>query len=66
MLITRRRRLILLFIAAGFGAGCSTEVKIGAVISKTGAVAPYGHQVTRGIDLAFEEVNAEGGFKGTP
>ena len=47
-------------------AGCSTDVKIGAVISETGAVAPYGNQVTRGIDLALEEVNAAGGFKGAP
>jgi len=41
-------------------------VKIGAVISETGAVAPYGHQVTRGIDLALEQINAEGGINGGP
>ena len=29
-------------------------------------MAPYGHQVTRGLDLALEEINAEGGFKGGP
>jgi branched-chain amino acid transport system substrate-binding protein len=63
------RRLAVTFILLpilGLAAGCSTEVKIGAVISETGAVAPYGHQVTRGLDLALEEINAEGGFEGGP
>jgi len=57
---------VVLLAAACLVTGCSSEVKIGAVISKTGAVAPYGHQVTRGLDLALEEINAEGGFKGGP
>jgi branched-chain amino acid transport system substrate-binding protein len=48
------------------GLGCSSEVKIGAVISKSGAVAPYSQQVERGLDLALEEINAAGGFKGGP
>lgn len=62
----RRFLFPLLSAVACLGVGCSTEVKIGAVISKTGAVAPYGNQVTRGIDLAFEQANAAGGFKGEP
>ena len=62
----RRVSSLVCLIAAWFAVGCSSEVKIGAVISETGAVAPYGHQVTRGIDLALEETNAEGGFKGQP
>jgi branched-chain amino acid transport system substrate-binding protein len=61
------RALVPVFlIGAGLAAGCSQEVTIGAVISRTGAVAPYGHQVTRGIDLALEEINGEGGFGGSP
>ncbi len=64
--IPRRFEAIALLLLAGLATGCSSEVKIGAVISETGAVAPYGHQVTRGIDLALEQVNAEGGFKGGP
>jgi branched-chain amino acid transport system substrate-binding protein len=43
-------------------AGCSSDVKIGAVISETGAVGNYGKNVRRGIELALEEVNAEGGL----
>jgi branched-chain amino acid transport system substrate-binding protein len=64
---TFRRVVVITFLAAALlAAGCSSEVKIGAVISETGAVAPYGNQVTRGLDLALEEINAEGGFKGGP
>jgi branched-chain amino acid transport system substrate-binding protein len=64
---TFRRIVVTTFMAAAaLAAGCSSEVKIGAVISETGAVAPYGNQVTRGLDLALEEINAEGGFKGGP
>jgi len=62
----RRFEAVAPLLVACLAAGCSSEVKIGAVISQTGAVAPYGHQVTRGIDLALEQVNAEGGFKGAP
>jgi branched-chain amino acid transport system substrate-binding protein len=66
MTILRRFEAVALLLIAGLATGCSSEVKIGAVISKTGAVAPYGHQVTRGIDLALEQANAEGGFNGAP
>lgn len=45
-------------------AACSNEVKIGAVISETGAVASYGAEVRRGIDLALDEVSAAGGVDG--
>ena len=53
--------LPLLVLSAG---GCSKDVKIGAVISETGGVAPYGRQVKKGLELALQEINAEGGFKG--
>lgn len=55
----------LLLCALGM-VGCSGEVKIGAVISRTGATGPYGQMVAKGIDLALEEVNAAGGFDGSP
>jgi len=63
---SRRFLIFGLLSTIAFAVGCSSEVKIGGVISQSGAVAPYGHQVTRGLDLALEEVNAEGGFKGGP
>ncbi len=51
---------LLLFAAVG----CSNEIKIGAVISETGAVGPYGEKVKNGIELALEEINAAGGING--
>jgi len=45
--------------------GRSGDIKIGAVISKSGGVAtPYGDRVTKGMDLALEQVNAAGGVNG--
>jgi branched-chain amino acid transport system substrate-binding protein len=44
--------------------GCSGEVRVGAVISETGTMSSYGEKVKRGIDLATEEINAEGGVLG--
>ena len=46
--------------------GCSQEVKVGAVISRSGPAAVYGIPVTKGLDLALKEINAGGGFKGKP
>ena len=67
MRIFRRFRVAALVTALALAAvGCSSETKIGAVISLTGAVGPYGQQVTRGLDLALEEINAAGGVNGAP
>jgi len=44
--------------------GCARDIPIGAVISRTGAASVYGEKVQRGLDLALEEINAGGGFKG--
>ena len=43
-------------------AGCSSEVRIGAVISETGSVASYGAKVRKGLELARDEVNGSGGL----
>ena len=34
------------------------------MISESGAVASYGKQIKKGLELALEEINAAGGFKG--
>jgi len=53
-----RRIGIALQLAAALSApGCSRDVKIGAVISDSGAVASYGEKVKHGLELALEEVN---------
>ena len=39
-------------------------IKIGALLSLTGDIAEYGQRAKKGIDLAVEEINTEGGVKG--
>ena len=53
-----------LLILAGGAIGCSKDIKIGAVVSETGGVSPYGRKVMRGLDLALEEINNAGGVNG--
>ena len=45
-------------------AGCSKPVRVGAIVSRTGAASFYGEQVARGFDLAVEQINAAGGVSG--
>lgn len=42
------------------------EIEIGAILPSTGAAAQYGEDVRKGAELAVEEINANGGIKGTP
>ncbi|MCP3982007.1 MAG: ABC transporter substrate-binding protein [bacterium] len=65
MNMLRRIAVACLLIAVGFAAGCSQDVKIGAVISESGAVSAYGDKVRKGLDLALDEVNTEGGLGGS-
>jgi branched-chain amino acid transport system substrate-binding protein len=39
-------------------------VRIGAIVSRTGAAGEYGEQIARGFDLAVSEINAAGGVDG--
>ena len=41
----------------------SEEIKIGAILPLTGEAAKYGESSKRGIDLAVEEINSQGGIK---
>ena len=45
-------------------AGCSKPVRIGAIVSRSGAASFYGEQVARGFDLAVEQINGSGGVSG--
>jgi branched-chain amino acid transport system substrate-binding protein len=58
--------MVCLVLTAGLLAGCSSEVKIGAIVSRTGGTSPYGQEVAKGLDLALEEINAAGGVLGSP
>ena len=61
--MSRSLRLRALFLLAlGCAAiGCSGEVEIGAIVSETDAAGPYGRSVKKGLDLALEKINADGG-----
>lgn len=56
--------VLSLMLSAMALAGCSGDAKIGAVISQSGSLAAYGTKVKMGMDLALEEINAAGGWKG--
>jgi branched-chain amino acid transport system substrate-binding protein len=64
MSIFRRVWILTLILTAVAVAGCSSEVKVGAIISETGSLSSYGEKVKNGLDLAAEEINAAGGIKG--
>ncbi|MFT8322451.1 MAG: ABC transporter substrate-binding protein [Bacillus sp. (in: firmicutes)] len=56
-------------ILSGCGAGGSNkssedEIKIGVNLELSGAVASYGQSLEDGIDLAIDEINADGGIDG--
>lgn len=62
--ILRRIGFLSLLIGGLIAAGCSSDVRIGAVISESGTLASYGDKVKKGLDLAAEEINAGGGIRG--
>jgi len=66
--VLRSRRLGLLALAAGiFCAGSALHaapVKIGAIFPLSGTFATFGAQCFKGVELAIEEANANGGVKG--
>ncbi len=64
MSIFRRSGLLAFLLLLVAAVGCSNEIKVGAVISETGAVGPYGEKVKNGIELAMEEINTAGGING--
>jgi branched-chain amino acid transport system substrate-binding protein len=58
--------LFSLVILGGYSCapGSSESISIGAALPLTGPVSYYGVDSKRGIDLALEQVNAEGGVQG--
>lgn len=46
------------------GTQLAQEIKVGAVLSLSGEYQQYGEAIKRGMDLAVDEINAEGGIKG--
>ena len=52
------------FLAAGFGAQSHAQVKIGVVNSLSGPFAAFGERYRTGLQIALDEVNADGGING--
>ncbi len=72
--MTKKQLIIgaaIVIVLAAFACACldkqpteSEEIKIGAVLPLTGDGAKYGQSAKSGLDLAVEEINANGGIKG--
>lgn len=64
----RRMRVFLLVVSLLLGlatAGAAAEtIKIGALMSLTGALGPYGPAIANGAQLAVDQINAAGGVLG--
>jgi len=60
--------LLVLILALGLLSGCmnsaSNDIKIGMVYELTGNTASYGTSAAEGANLAFKEINANGGVLG--
>jgi branched-chain amino acid transport system substrate-binding protein len=54
---------VLMALSSGCG---PNETRIGAILALSGTGAPYGQSAKKGIDLAVEEINAQGGVRGKP
>lgn len=59
-----RVAFLLILLAALAVTGCSSDAKVGVVISESGSLSSYGDAVKKALDLAAEEINAAGGIHG--
>jgi branched-chain amino acid transport system substrate-binding protein len=60
------RGALPLAIVLSLAAGCGKPVRLGAIVSRSGAAAVYGERVTHGFDLAVDEIDRAGGVRGRP
>lgn len=61
-----RQTAVPLALAASIGtAHAAGELTVGALLGMTGSNASYGDQHSKGLQLAFDEINAAGGAGGT-
>jgi len=60
----KRSALAVLLVLGIATAGCSgpSEVVIGAILSLEGSAATYGNSLSRGVELAVDQINAAGGI----
>lgn len=60
-----RHALLPVSLAASLGAAQAAELTVGALLGMTGSNASYGDQHSKGLQLAFDEINASGRAGGT-
>lgn len=55
-------------VAVGCAAllACGNPVRVGAIVSRSGAASAVGEHVARGFDLAADQINRAGGVRGRP
>jgi branched-chain amino acid transport system substrate-binding protein len=59
------RVLVVALAAAGaFSSALAADIKLGAAEALSGAAGQYGQSIKNGLQLAVDEINAEGGVKG--
>jgi len=58
--------IILIVVMVNTNSTEQEPIKIGAILAQTGKVAAWGEPAFNGIELAVEEVNANGGINGRP
>ena len=56
--------LVMVMSIASFAFAASDTIKVGVLAPLTGAVAQYGNAVNNGVQMYFEELNANGGING--
>jgi len=60
--------IFLLLILIGFSSCSKKEegevIKVGAILSLTGDASSYGDMMKKGMDIAVDEINAQGGING--
>lgn len=67
---TRMKQLAIVILALFFFAACNNAkkdkdvIKIGVILPFTGELATYGNDAKRGIEIAVNEINAQGGING--
>src|SRR6202158_5673303 len=61
-----KRLLLLLALAAALPAYAQESIKIGLVTALSGQSARAGEAITRGLQVAIDEINAKGGIESGP
>ena len=65
--VTMRKGLVTLLVVSlviGMSLVGAADIKIGALMSLTGALGPYGPPIANGAQLAVDQINAAGGILG--